>query len=90
MNALIEQEGQTLLGWRDVPVDVTKLGEDGKVTCPTVRQVFIGASSDLQDDLAFERTLYIIRKQAENWANECGFRFYFLVFQVERSCTKDY
>src|SRR4051794_39993823 len=72
VNALIEQEGQTLLGWRNVPVDASKLGETGKVTCPSIRQVFIGASKDSQDDLAFERKLYMIRKQAEHWADERG------------------
>lgn len=77
LNAFIEQEGQTLLGWRTVPVDATKIGEVGKETCPTIRQVFIGASEGLTDDLAFERKLFIIRKQAENWARERGNRFYF-------------
>lgn len=77
VNALIEQEGQMLLGWRNVPVDASKLGETGKETCPTIRQVFIGASKDLQDDLAFERKLYIIRKQAEHWAEGRELRFYF-------------
>lgn len=77
VNALIEQEGQTLLGWREVPVDASKLGETGKQTCPTIRQVFIGASDDLQDDLDFERKLYVIRKQAEHWAEGRELRFYF-------------
>lgn len=77
VNTFIEQEGQTLLGWRNVPVDPTQLGQDGKATCPSIRQVFIGASKDIEDNLAFERTLYVIRKQAENWADERGLRFYF-------------
>ncbi|WP_342614709.1 glutamate synthase large subunit [Peribacillus frigoritolerans] len=77
LNAFIEQEGQTLLGWRTVPVDATKIGEVGKETCPTIRQVFIGASVGQTDDLAFERKLFIIRKQAENWARERCKRFYF-------------
>ena len=77
LNAFIEQEGQTLLGWRTVPVDATKIGEVGKETCPMIRQVFIGASEEITDDLAFERKLFVIRKQAENWARERGNRFYF-------------
>ncbi|MGE7879313.1 glutamate synthase large subunit [Peribacillus muralis] len=77
LNAFIEQEGQTLLGWRTVPVDAGKIGEVGKETCPTIRQVFIGASETISDDLGFERKLFIIRKQAENWARERGNRFYF-------------
>lgn len=77
INKLVEQEEQVLLGWRTVPVDINKIGEGGKATCPTIRQVFIGASKAIKDDLAFERKLYIIRKQAENWARERELRFYF-------------
>ncbi len=77
LNSLIKQEGQKLLGWRTVPVDIRKLGKKAQDTCPVVRQVFIGASDKLQDDLAFERKLYVIRKQAENWAEKREMRFYF-------------
>ncbi|TWI59021.1 glutamate synthase large subunit [Halalkalibacter nanhaiisediminis] len=77
LNKLIEQEGQKILGWRTVPVDVEKLGMVGKQTCPTIRQVFIGANEEINDDLAFERKLFVIRKQAEHWASEREYRFYF-------------
>ncbi len=33
---------------------------------PEIRQVFIGRSDDITDDMAFERKLYVIRKLAEN------------------------
>lgn len=77
IEAYIEQEGQSLLGWRDVPINVGKLGQSAKDTVPVIRQVFIGASDELQDDLAFERKLYVIRKQAANWSNQHGREFYF-------------
>jgi len=77
VNHFIEQEGQTILGWRTVPVDIGKIGKVGKETCPVIRQVFIGANKDINDDLTFERKLYIIRKQAEQWAVERKKRFYF-------------
>ncbi|OIJ17245.1 glutamate synthase subunit alpha [Anaerobacillus alkalilacustris] len=77
VNELIEQEGQTLLGWRTVPVDVNQIGKGGQETCPVIRQVFIGANDEIEDDLVFERKLFIIRKQAEHWANERELRFYF-------------
>jgi len=73
---LVEQEGQNLLGWRSVPVDPEKIGKTGRETCPVIRQVFIGASESITDDLAFERKLYIIRKQAERFAIERELRFY--------------
>ena len=34
--------GLELLGWRDVPVDKTKLGQDANACCPAIRQVFVG------------------------------------------------
>ncbi|MBU3903453.1 MAG: glutamate synthase subunit alpha, partial [Gammaproteobacteria bacterium] len=36
----IKAEGQILLGWRDVPVDSSGLGESVKAVEPLVRQVF--------------------------------------------------
>jgi glutamate synthase (NADPH) large chain len=74
-NKIIEKEGQTLLGWRTVPVNIEKLGKLAKQSKPFIRQVFIAASDDLTDELAFERKLYVIRKQAEKLVenNECYF-----------------
>lgn len=77
VNELIENEGQTILGWRTVPIDQQEIGKGAQETCPVIRQVFIGANAELKDDLAFERKLFIIRKQAELWAKEREFRFYF-------------
>ncbi|WP_208590900.1 glutamate synthase large subunit [Gracilibacillus suaedae] len=77
INQLIEQEGQKIIGWRDVPTDPSHIGKGAVETLPTVHQVFIEATDEIEDDLAFERKLYIIRKQAENWANEKEIRFYF-------------
>ncbi len=77
LNRLIEQEGQIAIGWRDVPVDIRTIGTVGKETRPMIRQVFIGANDNIQDDLALERKLFIIRKQAEQWADNKKLRFYF-------------
>jgi len=65
MEEIIKSEGQTLLGWRTVPIDDSSLGSTAKACMPFIRQVFIGKSPDLKDDLAFERKLYVIRKLAE-------------------------
>jgi glutamate synthase (ferredoxin) len=61
---IVQSEGQVLLGWRTVPTDNSSLGETAKASEPFVRQVFIGRSPDLADDMAFERKLYVIRKRA--------------------------
>src|SRR5689334_21593633 len=58
----IGNEGQVLLGWRDVPVDDSSLGPTARGTMPVIRQVFVGAGRKQLDRDAFERKLYIIRK----------------------------
>jgi len=62
----IAVEGQTLLGWRDVPVDNSSLGESVKAVEPLVRQVFIGRGAQCPDIDSFERKLFVIRKTAEH------------------------
>src|SRR5437667_200140 len=46
----IEQHGQTLLGWRDVPVDHDVPGASAAAVEPTIRQVFIRAAESLHED----------------------------------------
>ena len=62
---IVATEGQTLLGWRTVPTDNSSLGATAVNSQPFMRQVFIGRSEDLVDEMAFERKLYVIRKLAE-------------------------
>ena len=59
-------EGQRLLGWRDVPVNNEGLGYSVLPTEPVIRQVFIARGSKCADQEAFERKLFVIRKQIEN------------------------
>jgi glutamate synthase (NADPH/NADH) large chain len=60
---LIASEGQSLLGWRDVPCDATVLGETIKPIEPVIRQFFVARGPNCPDADAFERKLFIIRKQ---------------------------
>ncbi|HEU0234741.1 MAG TPA: glutamate synthase large subunit [Gallionella sp.] len=62
----IDAEGQQLLGWRDVPVDNSSLGEGVKAAEPVVRQVFIGRGKKCADADHFERKLFVIRKTVEH------------------------
>lgn len=71
---IIKEEGQHFLGWRSVPTDNTSLGPTAKASEPFVRQLFIGRSSKIQDDLAFERKLYVIRRRAENAIRYSGLK----------------
>lgn len=63
---IIKKEGQALLGWRKVPVDNSDIGKSARDTEPVIEQPFIAKENKLTDLLAFERKLYIIRKQVEN------------------------
>ena len=64
LEAEIESAGQTLLGWRDLPVhpDGAGIGNAARAAMPTFVQLFIGAVGVRGDD--FERKLYLIRKHA--------------------------
>lgn len=62
---IVQEEGQSILGWREVPIDKTIIGEGAKAAMPRLIQVFIGKAASLSDDMDFERKLYIIRKRAE-------------------------
>src|SRR4051812_2285111 len=59
----IEKYGQKFLGWRDVPVDRDVPGKTAAEVQPVIRQVFVGSTLDDQD--AFERKLYVIRRTIE-------------------------
>ncbi|MGO9134851.1 MAG: glutamate synthase large subunit [Methylovirgula sp.] len=74
VEAIIEKsvvdEGQVFLGWRDVPVDPSGLGESVKPTEPVIRQLFVGRGADAgkgaADQDLFERRLFILRKVISN------------------------
>jgi glutamate synthase domain-containing protein 2/glutamate synthase domain-containing protein 1/glutamate synthase domain-containing protein 3 len=62
---IIVDEGQTFLGWRQVPVDNRALGWLARSVEPVIQQVFIGRGPATPDDM-FEWKLYVIRKRIEN------------------------
>ena len=62
----IKVEGQALLGWRDVPTDITGLGKTVIDTMPVIRMAIVGRGPKVPDQQAFERKLLTIRKQTQN------------------------
>lgn len=59
----VRQEGQIVLGWRDVPIDVKMpMSPTVKKTEPIIQQIFIGRGRDIMTTDALERKLYVIRK----------------------------
>src|SRR6185295_18170342 len=78
---IIADTGQKLLGWRKVSTDNMYLGDTAKEFEPFVRQVFIGRGEGINEDLAFERKLYVIRRRAENairYAGLAGGNFFYV------------
>ncbi|RMH43642.1 MAG: glutamate synthase large subunit [Deltaproteobacteria bacterium] len=67
---VVAEEGQRVIGWRDVPVDPAHVGAIARDVMPVVRQVYI-ARRRLPPS-AFERKLFIIRKLVENRVRERG------------------
>jgi glutamate synthase domain-containing protein 2/glutamate synthase domain-containing protein 1/glutamate synthase domain-containing protein 3 len=69
---IINAHGQVLLGWRKVPVDNSGIGKSARSAEPVFGQIFIGRDNTINDELAFERKLYVIRKEIENIVRESG------------------
>jgi glutamate synthase domain-containing protein 2/glutamate synthase domain-containing protein 1/glutamate synthase domain-containing protein 3 len=71
-------EGCPVLGWREVPVDPSILGDLSGSTRPRIRQLFLGRGTHEGD--AFERKLYVIRRLAEkkvaSWHDVDASQFY--------------
>ncbi len=67
---VVHQEDQKLLGWRDVPIDPSKLGPVARGVLPVMRQLYIARRRCVPS--AFERKLFIIRKLVENRVRTSG------------------
>ncbi len=65
INQLIEQSGQTLIGWRQLPTEPIKadIGPTARKAMPHMEQLFVAAADDLSSE-DFERKLYILRKDS--------------------------
>ena len=65
----VRAEGCEVVAWRDVPVNPDAVGQDARAVLPRIRQLFVGRgqrpSAAADGDSAFERQLYVIRRQVE-------------------------
>jgi glutamate synthase (ferredoxin) len=66
------EEGQQVIGWRDVPTDNSSLGNTAKASEPFVQQVFLQRGAQVTDEAAFDRKLYVIRKRSEMEIHNSG------------------
>ncbi len=69
---IASEEGQQILGWREIPTDNSSLGYTAQKSEPRMQQVFIAKNPNLKDDTEFERKLYIIRKRAYGAIRKSG------------------
>ncbi len=62
---IAQEEGLTVLGWRDTPINANAIGRVARASQPYIEQIFIGSAHGMgQDEL--ERKLYVVMKRAEN------------------------
>jgi glutamate synthase (NADPH/NADH) large chain len=73
VQAIIAEEGQRCLGWRDVPTDDHLLGATARSVAPHIKQLFIGQGDGIADQAHLERKLYVIRKRIENAVAQMDF-----------------
>jgi glutamate synthase domain-containing protein 2/glutamate synthase domain-containing protein 1/glutamate synthase domain-containing protein 3 len=62
---IARDEGLTLLGWRDTPIDGAAIGRVARVSQPYIQQIFVSRGKGMTEDL-LERKLYVVRKRAES------------------------
>jgi glutamate synthase (NADPH/NADH) large chain len=63
---VVAEEGQSVLAWRNVPVDSRQIGPLARTVEPVIRQIFIRRSADIAEEAAFERKLFLIRRRVQN------------------------
>ncbi|MCQ2610566.1 MAG: glutamate synthase large subunit [Treponema sp.] len=66
LETLCEKEGLKFLGWREVPVSQDVLGKTARDCMPAIWQCFIERPADTEKGLAFDRKLYMVRRQFEH------------------------
>jgi glutamate synthase domain-containing protein 2/glutamate synthase domain-containing protein 1/glutamate synthase domain-containing protein 3 len=62
---IAQEEGLTVIGWRDTPVNGIAIGREARASQPYIEQLFLGRPAGLDED-AFERLLYKVRRRTEN------------------------
>ncbi len=86
---VVKAEGLELLGWRQVPVDDTTIGDIARAAQPAIIQCFIQGKG--LSGMALERKLYVVRRQIERTVEEklhLGDRFYIPSLSTRVICYK--
>jgi glutamate synthase (NADPH/NADH) large chain len=64
IEAIAGEEELRVLGWRQLPTDVTGVGATAQKVMPRFRQIFVAGNAG-ETDLALERRAFCLRKRAE-------------------------
>ncbi len=68
---IVRDEGLTVLGWRDTPIESDAIGRVARGSQPYIQQIFVSRAKGMTEaDL--ERRLYIVRKRIESEAGAMG------------------
>ena len=62
---IVQKEGMEFLGWREVPIDPTKLGQKAIDCMPCIKQGFVKRPKNVEKGLPFDRKLYVARRVFE-------------------------
>ena len=65
LESLAKEEGLVLLGWREVPIDPSSLGETAVSVMPNFQQIFL-AGSNGESGIELDRKAFCFRKRAEH------------------------
>ncbi len=70
IEAIAAEEGVSVLGWRDIPVDLNFAGKSALTTAPVFTQVFMapdvsGQYADISG-IGLDRLLFVVRKRVEH------------------------
>ena len=60
----IIRRGHRIYGWRQVPVDVSVIGDKANATRPEIEQIMVENAREVSDE-AFEADLFVIRRRIE-------------------------
>ncbi|MFM8254272.1 MAG: glutamate synthase subunit alpha, partial [Actinomycetota bacterium] len=65
MKSIASEEGLSIIGWRDLPINASSLGATAKSVMPSFKEVFLEGKNG-ESNLALDRLLFIFRKRAEH------------------------
>ncbi len=65
LEIIVNRHGVEFLGWRQVPVCPEVLGQAARSAQPCIMQCFVRRPAEVPEGLAFDRLLYIIRREFE-------------------------